>query len=594
MTSTFSACVLLASFGCDGGRIGSNAVENPDSSSAGGAPGIASGAPSGDGTKARLTRPSGGGSQSFPDASILGDGGTSALSTGGKSSTSSAAGRGGSASGGAASGNGGAASGSGGTTGSAGKGSGGTPSAGSTGLGGAPVNNWTFPLVTSSNSRYLQDSAGKPFPMLFDAGWGALTQITQANFQKYIQDRISKGFDGFEMMAVGHHPRFAHPPYDFANNLPFTKRLDGSAWSGSLSYANAGTDAPDFTTPNETYWTAVDQKMAYLKTSQMVAVLFPAYNGYQGGQEGWMVEMVANGPDKMQAYGAWIANRYKSYPNIVWMLGGDLGTPPNAYTSDQQAVEEAFTNGLKSVATVSTQYSDEWAGSSSGSDIKSISNILFNALTLNAAYSWNPQTRGMYNQCRNSYGFNTPTRPAFVQESLYELNSSPGGGSAPWRQYSWLSDLNTIGGYTFGNESLWPFVDGTWQGQLNSSGSTSAALLNSFIRSIQWWTLVPSGLGGMKVLVTSNAGSSDDNTVSSAAAADGSLLVAYVGPAHTGSFDVAMSALKGPARARWLDPGSGAFTQIATGLANSGTHTFTTPGKDSGGYGDWVLVIDTP
>jgi hypothetical protein len=306
-----------------------------------------------------------------------------------------------------------------------------------------------------------------------------------------------------------------------------------------------------------------------------------------------MNEMVANGADKMRTYGAWIANRYKSNPNIIWMLGGDQGTSPHAYSSAQKAVEEAFTNGLKSVATVSTQYSNEWDNPSSGSDIQSTSATLFNALTLNACYSWNPGGRGLYNQCRNSYSFSNPTRPAFVQESLYELNTN-GGATAPWRQVSWLGVLNTIGGYTFGNESIWPFVDGTWQNQMNSLGSKSAAVVNMFVRSISWWTLVPRGLAGTRVLVTDNTGSTDNDSISGVATPDGSLVVAYVGPTHSGAFTVDMSVMKGPARARWLDPGSGAYTQIATGIANSGTRSFTTPGKTSDGYGDWALVIDVP
>ena len=52
---------------------------------------------------------------------------------------------------------------------------------------------------------------------------------------------------------------------------------------------------------------------------------FPAYVGYAGSNQGWMPELVANGAAKSQAYGNWIANRYKNQKNIVWMLLGDMG-----------------------------------------------------------------------------------------------------------------------------------------------------------------------------------------------------------------------------------------------------------------------------
>jgi len=81
--------------------------------------------------------------------------------------------------------------------------------------------------------------------------------------------------------------------------------------------------------------------------------------------------------------------------------------------------------------------------------------------------------------------------------------------------------------------------------------------------------------------------------VAAAAAPSGTLLVAYVPPAHSGPITVDMQAMSGATRARWFDPTSGAYTTIGTGLANTGARTFTTPGSNSAGERDWVLVLDT-
>jgi hypothetical protein len=80
--------------------------------------------------------------------------------------------------------------------------------------------------------------------------------------------------------------------------------------------------------------------------------------------------------------------------------------------------------------------------------------------------------------------------------------------------------------------------------------------------------------------------------MATATAPDRAWLVAYVPPKHTGSFTVDMGALAGPARARWFDPTSAAYSDIGTGLPNSGGRSFTTPGNNSRGEADWVLVID--
>jgi hypothetical protein len=43
--------------------------------------------------------------------------------------------------------------------------------------------------------------------------------------------------------------------------------------------------------------------------------------------------------------------------------------------------------------------------------------------------------------------------------------------------------------------------------------------------------------------------------------------------------------------ARWFDPSNAAFTAIGS-FANTGTQTFTPPGNNGDGDGDWVLVLE--
>ena len=163
------------------------------------------------------------------------------------------------------------------------------------------------------------------------------------------------------------------------------------------------------------------------------------------------------------------------------------------------------------------------------------------------------------------------------------------------RRFQWWGWLSTIGGYISGNGYVWVFRPSpvAWQDHLDTQGSRDMARLNAFIGSIAWYNLVPSGLGGMKTLVTAGGSSvSAADYVAAAATPSGTLLVAYVPPAHSGSITVDMTAMSGPATARWFDPTSGVYTDIGTGLANTGTHEFTTPGSNSAGAADWVLVLE--
>jgi len=53
-----------------------------------------------------------------------------------------------------------------------------------------------------------------------------------------------------------------------------------------------------------------------------------------------------------------------------------------------------------------------------------------------------------------------------------------------------------------------------------------------------------------------------------------------------------MSILSHPARARWFNPTTAAYTLIADNLPNFGTHTFSPPGDNGSGDSDWVLILD--
>jgi len=162
----------------------------------------------------------------------------------------------------------------------------------------------------------------------------------------------------------------------------------------------------------------------------------------------------------------------------------------------------------------------------------------------------------------------------------------------PVRRFQWWGWLSTIGGYISGNGYVWPFR-ADWRNHLDTQGSRDMARLNAFIVSIPWYSLVPSGLGGMRTLITAGGSNLDADDVAASATPQGTLLVAYIPPDHSGSITVDMGAMGGPSRARWFDPTSGTYTSIGSGLVNSGTRAFTPPGNNSVGQKDWTLVLDT-
>jgi hypothetical protein len=466
----------------------------------------------------------------------------------------------------------------------------------------------SFPLTHSADKRYLVDRDGVPFPILGRTAW-FITSLRAVDWLAFLDDTAARGYTAIEFHVVNHDRRGNHPPFDGGGNPPFLKRLDGGRWNGSLSYSNIEREAPDFTTPNPAYWDGVDALLAFCQSNGMLAFMFPAYVGYPGTDQGWMAEITANGAARMKTYGAWLAARYRTQANIVWMLGGDNGT----FGAAEAAAEAGLLAGLKSVAgQQSTMFSAEWSSDS----IAAAHPAYGSAMTLDGAYSW----RGDVNSWGRAAYAHEPKRPAFLLEEPYDQEGPDGNGvnphaTQPVRRFQWWGWLSTISGYIAGNGYVWPFTS-NWRARLDTPGARDMARLNAFIRSIAWYRLVPSGLAGTRPIVTSGESAIDTgwfdsltswavrtvtgrdpavsaaDYVAAAAAPDGSLMVAYLPPAHAGPITVDMTVMARPARARWLDPTTARLVAIGDGLANAGQRLFTPPGRNGAGAADWVLMLD--
>ena len=161
----------------------------------------------------------------------------------------------------------------------------------------------SLPLKVSDNARYLVDQKGSPFLVVGDTPWMLIVQPDANDIERYLQDRQKRGFNSIIVNLIEHKFCFK-PPLTRAGLAPFTT-------------------PDDFSTPNEEYfdWAAKIVKQA--GEHDLVAWIFPAYLGANGGDEGFFREIKAGGKEKLRAYGRFIGKRFKDLPNIVWVLGGD-------------------------------------------------------------------------------------------------------------------------------------------------------------------------------------------------------------------------------------------------------------------------------
>ncbi|HEX6243375.1 MAG TPA: DUF4038 domain-containing protein, partial [Polyangiales bacterium] len=453
-----------------------------------------------------------------------------------------------------------------------------------------------------------------PFPILGDSGWEVPHNLVPADQSVYLSDRAGRGFNAVIVEAIEHKFTSKKPPRDFANNLPFTKRLDQAAYTGSPNgtestsgtgiivagptyaadpYDDIEAEAPDFTTPNSAYWSELDAFITRAREQGILVLLFPAYVGWDGADEGWMQELRVNdavigaggfagqpwsnaGRSKVWNYGAWLAQRFASHTNILWVLGGDYGD----LSEDESAALGNLLAGMKSVSSQQSRlWTAHWARPSYGSDVAEFAGAMdLESVYVNASSA--SQTRTGYAQAT--------TKPAFMIEGLYEGNPAANG---PVRRLQWWSLFGTPAGQFFGSTSLWSVGTG-WRAALDTPDTRDQTRLNGFVRSIPWHTLVPSGLNGQKTIAVSN-GSTASRTDYVACAAGPTVAACYVPSVWArGTLGIDASVLSGPFRARWFNPTTAAYTLISNSMPNSGTATFTPPGNNGSGAKDWVLLLD--
>ena len=395
-----------------------------------------------------------------------------------------------------------------------------------------------FPLQNPAHTatHYLIDAQGRPFLINGDTPWDLLNRLTDAEADAYLADRQAKGINTVFVELMEHYPWTSpsHVPNNVYGDPPFTTK-------------------GDFSTPNEAYMAHVATFLQNALNRGMLVMITPAYAGFVGAEQGWYVEMEANGTAKLRTYGQYLANRFAAYPNIIWVQGGD-------YSPSDHTLIDAIANGIRDVNTT-------WLQTFHGGRYTNALDYTTAAwLTLNAIYT---DGSTIVSQANKEYA--KSTMPFFLVESAYETGSAGDGGLV--RPQVYADYLSGATGYLLGYEDLWPFPTG-WQSLMNSEGARAMKYAGQLWTSRSWWLLVPDGTG------------------KAAYAANGSFGFAY---GAGGSVTVNLAKFSGPnVRAQWYDPTNGTYSAVSgSPFAASGTRTLSHGTSNAAGGSDWALVLDS-
>jgi Protein of unknown function (DUF4038)/Putative collagen-binding domain of a collagenase len=428
-----------------------------------------------------------------------------------------------------------------------------------------------LPLKSSANGRYLVDQNNNPFLLLGDSPQSMLVNLDAADMDSYMSDRQAHGFNAILVMVLCDS---------------YTAGLaDGATFDGIAPFTTGSSPSNyDLSTPNPAYFSRLDALVATAAADGLVVFLDPIETG------GWLGTLENNGTTKAFNYGAFLGNRYKESPNILWESGNDF----QDWFSDPTDNDLVFDvmSGIASadpnhVQTIELNFLNSYSNQDT-----SISPVL----ALDAAYTYFET----YDELLQAYN-SSPTLPVFLTEANYEYENPSNGLTGPAgvfvlreQEYWTLTSGGT--GQLYGNHYTWTFTTG-WQNFLDSPGTSELPNVTKLFRSVEWWKLVPDQThevvtAGFGIYDATNTNLITANYATTAWITDGSASISY-DPAGS-PLTVNMAKFNGPVSAAWYDPSNGAFHSVnGSPFANSGSKTFMPPSAtNNDGDSDWVLALE--
>ena len=419
-------------------------------------------------------------------------------------------------------------------------------------------------LIVSENKRFLVHEDRTPFFYLGDTGWELFHRLNKTDTEKYLENRRAKGFTVIQAVVLA--------------------ELDG------LNTPNAEGNRPlidnDPLKPNEAYFAHVDWVIKKAGEKGMYIGLLPTWGDKVDTK--WGKGPVIFNKDNAFRYGQWIGNRYRDYPNIIWINGGD-----REGGGDNFPVWNALGEGIKSV------------------DKNHL--MTYHPMGENSSSAWFHNSPWLdFNMCQTGHGQRSyaaylrlvvrdynllPVKPCLDGEPRYE--DHPVGwnpevlgwfNDADIRQALYWNLFSGAFGHTYGCHPIWQMktperqpvglARNNWYDVLDLPGAYDLIHARRLLESRPFVSRVPD-----QSLIVPSYYPETDYVV--ATRGDGYAFVYF----PTGwSAVIRISKLNTEAiHSYWYDPRTGEVTLIET-IEEMSDRRFTPP--SSGRGNDWILVLD--
>ena len=419
-------------------------------------------------------------------------------------------------------------------------------------------------LRVSQNSRFLIHENGAPFFYLGDTAWELIHRLNKNETERYLENRREKGFTVIQAVILA--------------------ELDG------LNTPNAEGEKPlldnDPTRPNEKYFAHVDWVIRKAEEKGMYIGLLPTWGDKVDKQ--WGVGPVIFNETNAFAYGQYLGERYRNYPNIIWINGGDRQGGGTNF-----AVWDALGKGIKSKDPNHLMTFHPWGEHSSSQWFRHSDWLDFNMIQT----GHNQRSYAIYKKLLIPDYESIPEKPVMDGEPRYE--DHPVGwkpeilgwfDDADVRQALYWNLFSGGFGHTYGNHAIWQMLApgrnpiglarNSWEKNLDMPGAWDLIHARRLLESRPFIERVP-----FQSIIANNYVPETDYV---AATRGKNYIFIYI---PTG-INTEVNLLRcGWVRAKawWYNPRNGETTEIGT-FQGKDIRTFSPPTKGRGN--DWILVLD--
>ncbi len=480
-------------------------------------------------------------------------------------------------------------------------------------------------------NRIFEYADGTPFLWLGDTTWhmadlrsgvGCDSVIgvqncdnNNTNFMTWLNDRKAKKFTVAQVQLYSRtHKNEGGYPF-IGNEQPTAGKDPEDQSGGNGNYANL----------NPLFFAYLDVRMKRLWEAGLVVAAHPTWTS------GENIALSNSGADAREVFRYMLA-RYGAF-NTVWSLSGEyqykypawslcwnystnapntscewnqLGQAVAAYNVYKHPV--SIHSSGRAWGSAPTEWGAKASEQSSAGEFHNQSWLDHNWTQTGHADS---RLRRVYERTVNDYQ-RSPAKPVVHSEGFYENEKVEGADAYEVRWQVWTALLNGAAGHTYGALGVWQFYDPsfpvgqrgwlshdgtTWKTALNETCTNSKYLggcqvryVSDLLRSVAWWKLVPHRdwmtVNGAAVGVPT---SSDISPVHMAAEA-GKTYVVYVPRGNSGRIIVINNLNSANYTARWFNPRTGVWTDIANDPVGVGS--WTVPARPDSE--DWVMVLTPP